>query len=376
MCSFKPPDYMKSYSQLRATLAITRASLRAILRSPSTVVFSLGFPLIFILVFGFLGSGKSVSLKVAMDPASDSVNIVYQSIRDLNALSFVQKDSVQVLEDLEKGRLTAIIKIEQNSDSVPAFLIKLRTSDAVNPQDLQVLRTVLEGKIGALNTVLYPHRPTIAAVEDHVERIHGRIYRTIDFILPGQLGFSLLSAGVFGVAFLFISLRQTLVLKRFFATPVSRASILVGEGLSRLIFQITTAIIILLAGHFFFQFTLVNGWITFIELLVLSVIGLFVSLGLGFVVSGLARNEAAVPPIANLITLPQFLLAGTFFPIESFPTWLQPICKIMPLTHLNNAMRNVAFEGAHLTDCGTEIGILAIWIIVAYGAAVKVFRWE
>jgi len=367
---------MKSYSQLRATLAITRASLRAILRSPSTVVFSLGFPLIFILVFGFLGSGKSVSLKVAMDPASDSVNIVYQSIRDLNALSFVQKDSVQVLEDLEKGRLTAIIKIEQNSDSVPAFLIKLRTSDAVNPQDLQVLRTVLEGKIGALNTVLYPHRPTIAAVEDHVERIHGRIYRTIDFILPGQLGFSLLSAGVFGVAFLFISLRQTLVLKRFFATPVSRASILVGEGLSRLIFQITTAIIILLAGHFFFQFTLVNGWITFIELLVLSVIGLFVSLGLGFVVSGLARNEAAVPPIANLITLPQFLLAGTFFPIESFPTWLQPICKIMPLTHLNNAMRNVAFEGAHLTNCGTEIGILAIWIIVAYGAAVKVFRWE
>jgi ABC-2 type transport system permease protein len=39
-------------------------------------------------------------------------------------------------------------------------------------------------------------------------------------------------------------------------------------------------------------------------------------------------------------------------------------------------MRNVAFEGAHLTDCGKQLGVLLIWGIVAYAAAVKVFRWE
>ena len=47
----------KPYSNLRATLAIAKASLISILRSPSAVVFSLAFPLIFILVFGLLEVG-------------------------------------------------------------------------------------------------------------------------------------------------------------------------------------------------------------------------------------------------------------------------------------------------------------------------------
>lgn len=367
---------MKEYSQLHATLAIAKASLRAILRSPSTVVFSLGFPLVFILVFGFLGNGSRLSVKVAFDKNSDTTNIVYQSLRDMNGLNVVRKDSAELRDELQKGRMTAIIRIEKNATAVPAYTIHLLSSDAVNPQQIQVLRSLLEGKIGAVNAALYPDRPTIATITNNVEQVKGRIYRTIDFILPGQLGFSLLSAGVFGVAFLFISLRQTLVLKRFFATPASRASILIGEGISRVAFQLSTAVIILLAGHFFFKFTLVHGWITFVELLVLSLIGLIVFMGLGFVVSGIAKNEAAVPPIANLITLPQFLLAGTFFSIDTFPEWLQPFCRILPLTHLNDAMRNIAFEGMHLSDCGLQIGVLGIWIVVSYAAAVKVFRWE
>jgi ABC-2 type transport system permease protein len=99
-------------------------------------------------------------------------------------------------------------------------------------------------------------------------------------------------------------------------------------------------------------------------------------MSLGFVVSGIAKNESAIPPLANIVTLPQFLLAGTFFPIDNFPAWLQPFCKILPLTHLNDAMRNVAFEGVHLADCGKQLGILAIWAVVGYMLAVKTFKWE
>jgi ABC-2 type transport system permease protein len=219
-----------------------------------------------------------------------------------------------------------------------------------------------------------PNRPVYAFMES-VE-VPGRVYRTIDFVLPGQLGFSLLSAGVFGVAFLFYNLRQSLVLKRFFATPVSRPTIIIGEGLGRVVFQLMTAVVILSVGHFAFDFTLVNGWTTFAEMLLLSLLGLVVFMGFGFIVSGLARSESAIPPFSNLVTLPQFLLAGTFFPVENFPTWLQPVCRVLPLTHLNEAMRNIAFEGAHITDCGREIGYLALWGVAVYAIAVRVFRWE
>ena len=137
-----------------------------------------------------------------------------------------------------------------------------------------------------------------------------------------------------------------------------------------------TAVVILTIGHFFFKFTLVHGIITFLELLVLSILGLIVFMGFGFVVSSLSKNESTIPPFANLITLPQFLLAGTFFSIDNFPKWLQPLCKVLPLTHLNNAMRNVAFEGAHLNDCLKEIGIISLWGVVVYAIAIRVFRWE
>lgn len=358
-------------------LAITKAGLIAIFRSPSAVAFSFAFPLIFILVFGFLGGGGKVSLRAAFAPDTDTSNYLHGIIGNIPGISIINKSPAEVNEDLVKGRLTAVISIQKNTKSTsPAYFINLKSSEAVNPQNIQVLRSILESIVKNIDKRQFPDAPTIAVINNNVEKIPGRTYRTIDFILPGQLGFSLLSAGVFGVAFLFFSLRQTLVLKRFFATPVSRTFIVLGEGLSRVIFQLATAIVILLVGHYFFHFTLIHGWVTFVELLILSFIGLLVFMAFGFVVSGLAKNESAIPPLANIVTLPQFLLAGTFFPIDNFPGWLQPLCKILPLTHLNDAMRNVAFEGVHLINCGKQLGVLALWAVVGYTLAVKVFKWE
>ncbi len=365
----------KPYSQIRAMLAITKGSLRAIFRSPSAVIFSLAFPLIFILVFGFMGNSGKLSVHVAFDKTTDTTSFIFRAISSLDGLVRVNKSETELQNDLAKGRLAAIIHIEKTTAASPAYSIKLTTSEAVNPSTVQLLKSMIDGVINGMNSRLYPGNSTVAVITNDVEKVPGRVYRTIDFILPGQLGFSLLSAGVFGVAFIFFSLRQTLVLKRFFATPVRRSYILFGEALSRVIFQMSTAIVILLIGHFAFHFTLINGFATFMELLVLSFIGLVVFMGFGFVVSGLAKNESSIPPFANLFTLPQFLLAGTFFPIDNFPGWLQPLCKILPLTHLNDAMRNVAFEGAHLSDCGPQLAALGIWCVAAYALAIRFFKW-
>ncbi len=364
------------YQQIKAMLAISKASLRAILRSPSAIIFSFAFPLIFILVFGFIGSNGKISVRVAMDPKSDTTNQIYQSIKNISGLTIIKKSSAEVNEDLEKGRLTAVINIQKQSAGETPFLINLKSSESVNPQNLQVLQSLLNSIIAGVNSNIYPVSPTIAVINNDILKIPGRTYRTIDFILPGQLGFSLLSAGVFGVAFLFFNLRQQLVLKRFFATPIKRSYIILGEALSRVIFQLSTAVIIIGIGHFAFNYTLVHGFSTFLEIMVLSFIALVVFMGFGFVVSGLAKNESTIPPFANLFTLPQFLLAGTFFSIDVFPAWLQPICRVLPLTYFNDAMRKIAFEGAHLSECGMQISGLLIWGLIIYAAAVKSFKWE
>lgn len=364
-----------SYSQFKAMLAITRASFTSLLRSPSAIVFSVLFPLIFILVFGFIGGGGRMTFKVGFHPKSDSSSLVHMVLRDSLNLSVVSKSFTEIQRDLERGRITAILKVTP-SDSTGAapYQIDMQTSGAVNAQNAAILRSMIESVILRFDRIVYEGQPVVAKLQTN--EIRGREYKTIDFILPGQLGFSLLSAGVFGVAFIFFNLRQSLVLKRFFATPVKKGYIIAGEGLSRVLFQLGTAIIILGLGHYAFGFTLVHGWVTFLELLLLSFIGLMVFMGFGFIVSGLARNEAAIAPFSNLITLPQFLLAGTFFPIDNFPKWLQPVSRVLPLTHLNQAMRDVAFEGAHLAECGTALGVLFLWGMATYVVAIIVFKWE
>lgn len=366
----------KEYSQLRAMMAITKASLLATFRSPSAVVFSIAFPLIFILVFGFIGGGSRISINVAFDKNTDTANPIYPVIKNIAGIKIIKKSDVEIQEDLEKGRITAVVKIEKSGLANPPYKITLVSSDATNPQNIQVLQSILNAVISGINQKTYSDAPTIALVSNDVHKIPGRIYRTIDFILPGQLGFSLLSAGVFGVAFLFFNLRQQLVLKRFNGTPVKRSYIIIAEMLSRVIFQLMTAIIIVGVGHFIFKFTLVHGIETFLTMILLSFIALVLFMGFGFIVSGIAKNESTIPPFANLIVMPQFLLAGTFFSIEAFPTWLQPICKVLPLTHFNTAMRNIAFEGASIISCWKELSIMGIWIVVVYAVAFKTFKWE
>lgn len=364
----------EKYNQGRAMWSITKASIRAMFRSPSAIVFSLGFPLMFTMVFGFIGGG-SLSVRVGVDHASDTLNPVYQGLRLNSNIKLVTGDSQEQMEDdLSKGRLTAILKIDTGATApAPPYTVHVKTSTASTPENVSMLMNMLGTGIHIADDRQYP-RPSVARIVP--ETVPGRIYKRIDFILPGQLGFSLLSAAVFGTAFLFFSLRQTLVLKRFFATPVSRMYIILGEAISRLLFQSFGSVIIIGVGYFFFGFTLIHGFLTFFEMLLLCLFGLIVFMGFGFVVSGIAKTESTIPPMANIVTLPQFLLAGTFFPIDVFPGWLQPICKVLPLTYLNDALRKVAFEGLHLWNLGPQVLILSIWGIAVYTLAVKVFRWE
>jgi ABC-2 type transport system permease protein len=361
----------KPYNNTKATLALAKASFRSIMRSPSAVVFTLAFPLIFILVFGFLGKG-GVKVDLAIAPESDLQNPIINALEQISVVHLIKdKDTAELKKGLEKGTIDAVINVQKNIEHVPAYLANVQYTSASMDKGT-ILKSVLNNLMYTLNSK--DIKPTIAQLNEST--VQGRIYRTIDFILPGQLGFSLLSTGVFGTAFVFFSLRQTLVIKRFFATPVSRASIVFGEGIARIGFALCGAIFIIVIGHFFFHFTLIHGIITVLNMLLLAIIGLIVFMGFGFVVSGIAKSESTIPPISNIITLPQFLLSGTFFSIDAFPSWLQPISRALPLTYLNDAMRKVAFEGAGLWDVKHQILIMIIWGIGVYAVAVKVFKWE
>jgi len=363
----------QSYSQFRAFAAVVKAALRSIAKSPSSVIFTIAFPLVFILVFGFLGSSGPYRIKAGLAPGSDTLNPVYMGLKNTGLVKFsAGREAKELQEQLAKGNLNVVLHIREN-DGLPRYKVLMEVNAADKDKAAQ-LKAVVEKIVSAADPQIASRQAALLDVTETF--VQSRKLAAIDFILPGQLGFSLLAASVFGTAFVFFNLRQALVLKRFFATPVRREVILLAEGVARMIFQLSGALFIILVGRAAFGYTLVHGFITVINMLMLCAIGLLVFMSFGFTISGLARSESTIPPLSNMITLPQFLLAGTFFSVDAFPKWLQPVSRALPLTYLNDALRQVAFDGASLWAVRADIGILLLWGLAGYFIASRVFKWE
>lgn len=359
------------------TIKLAKFIFLSTIRNPSAVFFSFMFPFMFIIVFGLIGQGFG-KIDLGVSGNSIKTGIFFETLKEIESVNLVfDKTEEELARDLEKGSIGGIIQINNRDElttGVYSYLIELKTSSAA-PQEGATLSAIINSIKYSINENANQGN-TIKIVDVNISNIEGRKYQQIDFILPGQLSFSLLSTGVFNIAFVIIALRKTLVLKRMFATPTPKWTLMLAKVLSSLAFGALQVTVIVLVGHFAFNFTLINGFSTFIGILLLSLLGLIVFLGLGLFVSSLGNNEDAVSPIANLLTMPQLLLSGSFFPIDTFPAFLQPIAKILPMTFLNDAMRAIAFEGATFQTIIPQIFGLIVFGIIIYGVTIKIFKWE
>src|SRR5437016_5854939 len=361
---------MAAYNQRRALLAITKASFKSIFKSPSSTFFSLFFPIVLIIIFASIGGGGGVSFDVALDKRSDTTNMIYQAITHAPIFDVAKGDDADIEDRLKKGRLTAIINIEKTDSGT--YHVRVESTTA-SQRELPQLENILNGIINEAS-IRVENLKKIATVTFDVAQV--RPYRRIDFYLPGMIGFSLIGSAVFGVAFMFFALRERLVLKSMYASPVSKSNIVIGESLGRVFFQLIIVIVLILFVTYFYHFTLANGFITFLEVLALSALALIVFMGFGFFISSVAKNQNVIPIYANLFMFPQYFLSGTFFPKTILPSGIHWLIEALPLTALNDALRKVAFEGSHLGDCWKQIGILAAWGIVIHACAIWAFRWE
>ena len=365
----------KSYSQSRALWAIIKASFKAIFAQPTSIVFSLLFPIIFILIFGAFGNSGVPLQKIAIRSGSDTTNAVMDSLKASKFVRIIHyTDTALMTNELLKGNLTAILSIQPlPTTSDKKYLVHVQASSA-GGNALYLFLQSLENLSLKIETGNIPEVQRQYIVQPEI--VEGQKYRQIDFILPGQLGFSILFSTLFGISFTFFGLREQLVLKRFYASPVRRVNILIGIGTSRLFFQLVNVMVLILVGYSFLNFTLQHGGLTFIEMILLTIVMLFLLMGVGLIFSSVSKSDTSIPLFINLFGFPQMLLSGTFFSVAVFPKWLQDICYFLPLTQFNNAMRKISFEGLHLYDTWKELGILAIWIIIIYAVLMRVIKWE
>ena len=365
---------MAKYSNIRAMRALVKASLQAIFKSPSAIFFAFAFPLIFIMVFGAMGGGQGFSIRVAAAPGSDTTNMLYAVLHQVPILKWTAKDTAGINKMLKEGDIVATLDIRKQPEGAkPQYKIILNAASS-EIDKAQQLKNILADIVLQQDDEVRKRQDELIKIDMHVAEV--RDYKTIDFILPGQLSFSLLASGVFGTAFVFFNLRQTLVLKRYFATPVRKEIIVISEGIARMLFQLLSVVIIIALGYFLFGFTLSNGWVTFLEMFIICAMSILIFMGFGFIVSSVTKSDASIPIMSNMIVMPQMLLSGTFFSIDNFPKWMQPFCKALPLSYLNDALRKISFDGAGFWMVRGDIIALLVWGVLIYGVAIKTFKWE
>lgn len=339
-------------------------------RNPATFAFGFLFPVVFISIFGLIGNATP-PITIGLPTESNLNNPITKTIKDSQYIKTQEAPQAELEQTMNQGKLSGIISVQPESNQT--YTIKVITSQA-NPQEAAGVNALVKGLADQANLKLSGITdPPVKVVQ---KEISGRQFRYIDFALPGMIGFSLLSTALFGTVFGLIYLKKALVLKRMFATPTRALTILLAQGGSRLIVAMLQTILILAIGVIAFKFYLPEGWITFVELLILSAIGLVAFLGFGYFFAGLANDENSAGPLVNLVSLPQFLLSGTFFPIEALPTWIQPIAYNLPLAYFNMAVRKITTEGGDFVQTIPYIIGLLIWGAVMYIFAARTFRWE
>jgi ABC-2 type transport system permease protein len=362
----------KKLHQARAFFVMMKYFFLAQTRNPATFAFGFLFPVVFISIFGLIGNSPQI-LIVGLPANSNLSNPIIKTIEQQKYVTTQVAPEQQLETSMKQGKLSGIISVDQITQNSPKYTVNVTTSVG-NPQAAAGIVTMMNGIVDQAN--LRSVGVTNPPIVIKQQQLAGQAQRYIDFALPGQIGFALLSTAIFGTVFGLIYLKKALVLKRMFATPTRALTILLAQGGSRLIMAMLQTILILVLGITVFKFFLPQGWITFVELLVLSVIALVAFLGFGYFMAGLVNDENAAGPMVNLITLPQFLLSGTFFPITSLPNWLQPIASFLPLSFFNSAVRKITTEGGDFTQTLPYILGLIIWGAVMYILAARTFRWE
>lgn len=354
-------------------------NFRRLFRDRTALFFTFLFPLIFLFVFGgIFGRDNGTSFSVAIINKSDSQfaqNFVKQA--DNQKLLKVDKDVTTFKlanEKMSRGELDATIELPESFGADQNG--KYPTGQAVvhytqnSQQAAQTLTSILEAQFSRLNAQFVKTETPFTAV---AKQNNERSLKQFDYTFAGLLGFAILGAGIFGPMNVFPELKKMGILRRLHTTPLRVwqyfLSVMMGNavvGLMSLGLMFAVAISI-------FNLKVVGNYL---ELAIFLTFGIIMILGIGLALGGWAKNERQVAPLANIIVFPMMFLSGTFFPRFLMPQWLQSITTFMPLTPVIDGARLIATEGKGLVDVAPQLGIMAVWMVVIYMIAFRVFRWE
>ena len=387
---------------LRRILAFTRRTLLQFRHDRRTLGFIIGMPLLMILIFGytFAGDVKNLNVDVVNNDQgipSGTIPVFPNGFKgaegvvthlDTDVLSVhSSSDTTASRKNVDEGKIWAAIIFPENfSQNLMSYLTSNGEQktyhpaievylDGSNPNIAgAVLKSVSQATIQAMNDIAKELNQTGMQIPINVSTVYaygGGNTEFIDYFAPGVISFAIMVVTTMITIILFVNERRAGTLQRLFASPARESEIVVGYALAFAVLGITQSVIILIAAILIFNITIVGN--IFLALLVILLLA-FGHQGLGILLSSWAKNELQAIQFIPLIIFPSVLLAGLFWPIESIPSFLQPLSYFIPLRYGIDAERSIMLRGWGLGEIWMQVAVLIFFAFLTLGGSVLLLK--
>ncbi len=392
---------------MRSLLGLLRKEVQHIRRDPRTLAVVLLLPVVQVVLFGFAIRTDVDHVRLAIvDPAPDETTLAIRS-RFTSAGVFEVKEILQRVEDLEplfqSGDIQEAVVFEHD------FAARVRDGDAqllivtdgTEPNTASLLQAYAQAVVGgyaaeqraASPGPLRGTRPAPAPVGEidngdaggvlqsgsGAPMIHAQVRtrfnptrESSNLFVPGLMAFVLTIISSLMTAISLTREKETGTLEALLVSPLRPWSIIVGKVFPYLIIGFISAVAVIIEGRLIFHVPM-RGSLAL--LLAEALLFILASLSLGILVSARTSSQRVAMLGAALATmLPNILLSGFIFPVESMPLALRLFSNIVPGRWFVEIARGIMLKGVGLEYLWPQSVVLVVMSLILLTAAARSFN--
>jgi len=357
---------------LRRVFAVARKALGQLAHDRRTVAFVLVVPVILILVFGYGFGGQPTHIATVVvnqdrGPAGSAFLAALPSgVLDLSSSS----SNASAWSEVNSGSAWAAIIIGPNftalakTGHVALTLYLDGTSPTIAGAVVSAVQAALQSAFAANSTGVSVH-----VASDYVYGSASTPF--INTIAPGIMALAILFITTVLSIIVLVRERSAGLLERLFASPLRASEFVAGHALSLTVVALAQVAVLLISALAIFHATFAGNLFFAYAVLLLFGVG---NLGLGMLLSAVARSEFQAIQFIPLLLIPQILFAGALFPLEAIPVAFRPISDILPLTYAARAVQDILLRGWGVGGVAVDLLALAIYASLMLGGAIALVR--
>ena len=359
----------KGSSRMRLR-GLVRKEFLQIMRDPSSIAIAFLMPVLLLLLFGYGVSLDSEHVPLALvveQPSADTADFAaaFRQSRYFQFTDYVNTPEAE--RAMMAGKVNAIVVLRQDfarrlnrGDDAPIQLI----INGVDANSARIIAGYVQGVWGKwLEHAALRRGQSVSVPVDLVTRVwFNSELRSRNFLVPGLVAIIVTLIGALLTAMVMSREWERGTMEALLVTPLSMSEVILGKLIPYFILGMGGLVLAVCMALFLFDVPLRGSlWL----LIAVSALFLVAALGMGLLISTIARSQFVAGLIALIATfLPAFLLSGFLFDIGSMPGVVQTITHIVAARYYVAMLQTLFLAGNVWSNILPNVfGLLALSFI-------------